>query len=102
MFVLGPLIAFGVIAALAAILRWTFHTDLAGTERKVFASEEDFGLLRVVGTVDTEPDARVLAEMLARAGIRATLSTGADGRVRVLVFEAEADEARRLVGGFAP
>jgi hypothetical protein len=37
--------------------------------------------------------------MLAGAGIRSTCAARSDGRVIVLVFAEEVDEARRLVGG---
>lgn len=99
LFIVGPLIAFGVVAVLAAVLRWTF-SDLSAAEEKAFGTE-DYGLLRVAGTTDSEAEAHSVAEVLARAGIRATISTGRDGRVRVLVFESMAEEARRLVDGSA-
>jgi len=36
--------------------------------------------------------------MLTAAGIKATIEIGADGRVRVLVFEDEVPRARRVMG----
>jgi hypothetical protein len=101
MLVLGPLIAFGVIAALAAILRWAFDSDVSRIEPTVFAdrSVDDYGLLSVTGVADSPDDAKALQERLASAGIRSTTAVGRDGRVRVLVFAAELPAARRVVGG---
>src|SRR6185436_5495808 len=93
------LIAFGVIALLALLLRWTF----AGSELPSPAepgAPDDFGLLTPVAVVDTAEEAQRLRALLADAGIRATRSVGSDGRHRVLVFAAEAERARR-VGGWS-
>jgi hypothetical protein len=105
-FILGPIIAFAVIAALAAILRWSFDSDLAQTQARIFGSRAagsrgDFGLLRTAAVVDDIAKARHMKELLREAGIRSTVASEADGRVRVLVFEKEIDEARRLVSGWA-
>jgi hypothetical protein len=106
-FILGPIIAFAVIAALAAILRWSFDSDLARTQARVFGSRAasggrgDFGLLRTAAIVDDIAKARHMQELLRDAGIRSTIANEADGRMRVLVFEKEIDEARRLVSGWA-
>jgi hypothetical protein len=102
MLVIGPLIAFGVVAALAAVLRWAFNSpDLTRTEDVVFATarDDDFGLLSIAGLVDTTDEAHTLQELLAGAGIRATTAAGRDGRIRVLVFASELSAARRVVGG---
>jgi hypothetical protein len=103
MYVFGPLIAFGVIAALGAILRWAFDSDIAQTEARVFNSDEaaDYGLLSIAGVVETEADAHALQGMLSDAGIRSTTAHAGAGRVRVLVFSSELEKARRLVGGSA-
>jgi hypothetical protein len=49
--------------------------------------------------VDTQLEARTMQQRLTAAGIRATVGPAPDGRTNVLVFEAEIDAARRLVGG---
>ncbi len=102
MYVLGPIIAFVVVAALALILRWTFSgADRSRAEADIFAGPGDYGLLCVAGVVDSEDDARLTQSVLSQAGIRSTVAPGSDGRIRVLVFETEIEAARRLVGGWA-
>jgi hypothetical protein len=100
LYVAGPLIAFGVVAALIAVLRWAFDSDIAGTEAKLFAAanDDDFGLLGVAGVVESDDEAETVRAVLADAGIRATTSRKADGRVRILVFASELEQARRLAG----
>jgi hypothetical protein len=101
MYVVGPLLAFAVIAGLAAVLRWTFHSDLdipAAFRLDPNADPEDFGLLRPVATVDERSTAKSIARQLEEAGIRATVADTPDGRVHVLVFGSALDRARRVVG----
>jgi hypothetical protein len=97
MYVVGPIIAFGVVAGLAAVLRWTFDADVSTFPDR--SDPEDFGLLRPVATVEDAVTARALRQTLSEAGIRATLGLSPDNRVHVLVFATELDRARRLVGG---
>ncbi|GAA1749301.1 hypothetical protein [Luedemannella helvata] len=59
---------------------------------------EDYGLLRVVTVAECDDAAHAAVSLLAEAGIRATTTTGADGQVRVLVFESDLFRARRVVG----
>jgi hypothetical protein len=101
MYVLGPIIAFVVIAALAMILRWTFRSELSRTPAEIFSGPEHFGLLCVAGVVEGDAEARIMQSLLSQAGIRSTVAPAADGRIRVLVFEKEIEAARRLVGGWA-
>jgi hypothetical protein len=104
LFAVGPLIAFGVIAGLSAILRWTFSADGSRAAQVRFfepSEPEDFGLLSVAGVVANTDDAQALQGMLADAGIRATIAPAKDGRVRVLVFTSDLETARRVVGGSA-
>jgi hypothetical protein len=101
MVVLGPVIALLMIGVLAAILRWTFRSELSRSQAEIFAGKEDYGLLCVAGVVEGEIEARIMQSLLSQAGIRSTVAPTADGRIRVLVFEKEIDEARRLVGGWA-
>ncbi len=102
LFAVGPLIAFGVIAGLSAILRWTFSDDgksAAGVRFLPPSENDDFGLLSVAGVVATDDAAEALQRMLADAGIRSTLTPAPGGRVRVLVFTTDLETARRVVGG---
>jgi hypothetical protein len=104
-YVYGPLIAFVAVAVLAAILRWTFDSDVARTERLLFgrpdlAEPADYGLLQTAAVVENIAEARELQSRLADAGIRATLAPTKAGCVNVLVFESQLADARRVVGGF--
>jgi hypothetical protein len=133
-YLVGPLIAFGVIGALALILWRTFGRDadplagvpairsgevaqrarrgsherrggrgpgaqsLAGApEDAQQLGREDFGLLQPALIAEDLASAGAARARLAEAGIRATVSTGLDGRTRVLVFSEELDRARRVV-----
>jgi hypothetical protein len=100
MYAVGPLIAFGVVAALTAILRWTFNSEISRTEQRIFSSTEsdDFGLLSVAAVVESADDARAFQRMLADAGIRATTAAAPANRVRVLVFTSDLERARRVMG----
>ncbi len=101
MYVVGPIIAFVVVAVLAAVLRWTFGSDVARTQARIFSGTEDYGLLRVAGVVENDAAARRMQDLLRDGGIRSTTAIEPDGTVRVMVFEAEIEAARRLVGGWA-
>jgi hypothetical protein len=98
-YVIGPIVAFLVIGALAAILRWSSDPALARKQAEIFAEPPDYGLLSAVAVVETPSEARTMQLRLSDAGIRATVSPSGDGRMNVLVFEAQRDAARRLVGG---
>jgi len=98
--VIGPLIAFAVIAVFGLVLRWAFDGQTA--RNRMNAPDDDYGLLAVVGTVENMRDAEALRDMLVKAGIRATLAPAPGAYVRVLVFRRELDRARRMVGRAAP
>jgi hypothetical protein len=98
-YVIGPLVAFLVIGALAAILRWSSDPDMKRKQAEIFAGPADYGLLSAVAVVETPAEARALQLRLSDAGIRATISPSGDRRISVLVFDTEKDAARRLVGG---
>jgi hypothetical protein len=84
--------ALGVVAALVTIIRLITSPRVGpGTQ-----PDDDYGLLRVVASVDTLARAAEIRRVLSEAGVRATTSIGIDGRVQVLVFEGEYDRARRL------
>jgi hypothetical protein len=106
--VFSPFIALALIGALAMVLRWTFRQESAepqglfdppaadaDTDQPV---AEDYGLLGVAAVVETADEAEQIRAVLADAGIRATVAEAPDGRVRVLVFEADVPRARRVVG----
>lgn len=57
----------------------------------------DYGLLRSVSLIGDLAFARDVRDRLRHNGVRATLATGRDGMVRVLVFADEYDRARLLL-----
>lgn len=94
-FLIGPLVAVAALAVLLLICRWVFstsHRDQRATVTKQAPRPGDFGLLVPIATAPTPADAAMLRQVLAEAGIRATVS-GAE----VLVFRADAARARGLV-----
>jgi hypothetical protein len=101
--VIGPLVASVVTGVLALWLRRSLarHESLVRRERSVLPApvrHDDFGLLVPVATCRDKVDADLVREHLRTAGIRSTLASGRDGRIRVLVFTDALDRARRLVG----
>jgi hypothetical protein len=97
-YILGPVIALVVTGVLALLL----HRALTRQDRPLFPSVSsdptDFGLLVPVATCRDRVDADLVREHLASAGIRSTLTSGPDGRIKVMVFADALDKARRLVG----
>ncbi|MBV1848838.1 hypothetical protein [Catellatospora tritici] len=96
----GPMVAILTIAVLAVILYRGFQHDeqTPAPVAPTAPSTDDYGLLASVAVVRTLADATLLREHLHSAGIRATLATAPDGRIRILVFADEVMRARRLVG----
>jgi hypothetical protein len=110
-YLIGPLIAVIVIGLLGAMfwwlgLQWSLGYSDEDPLREaypdglaIFGEPDDYGLLYPAAVTD-EPEVAVeIRGLLCDAGIRATQATGDDGRVAVLVFAEEVEEARRLVGG---
>ena len=114
-YLVGPLLALAVLAVIVVAAGMT-STDRrpaprqgrrtgarwgragAWPARRVARSVPDeFGLLRPVALVDSLAAARVIRARLTALGIRATVGTGRDGFVRVLVFAGEYDRARDAV-----
>jgi hypothetical protein len=95
--VVAFVVAFGVVAFLAVLLRWTF-----GTARVPGPSPDgkssDYGLLHEVAVAPNAGEANALRAVLSDANIRSTTADAGRGRVRVLVFAADLDMARALVG----
>ncbi|MFS8479282.1 MAG: hypothetical protein FWJ93_10070 [Micromonosporaceae bacterium] len=99
---LGPLLAFIVIGAVATFL-WALFAPQAARPRppsKVLDTPPvDYGLLCVAAITDDPQVAARVRSRLGDAGIRATIAPGPDDdQVLVLVFEGELDRARRVVG----
>jgi hypothetical protein len=96
-YLIGPLIAVGLVGFLGAVfwrmgLHWTVNPE-------PFPGD-DYGLLGPAAFADSPETADEIRRMLGDAGIRATQATGADGRTAVLVFTEQLEEARRVVGAF--
>jgi hypothetical protein len=104
-YLIGPLIAVALVGTLGVIfwrmgLRWLEEADDPLRELyglAIFAEPDDYGLLCPAAVTDSPDEAEEIRLLLAGAGIRATRGARADGRVAVLVFPEEVDEARRLV-----
>jgi len=95
MYLAGWAASAGVLAALILIIRLLKHGGFA--RAVVDSGTPDYGLLRTVSLVGDLAFARDLRDRLRHNGVRATLATGRDGMVRVLVFAEEFDQARRYI-----
>ena len=107
-FLLGPFIAVAFVGFLGAIF---WRIGLQETRARedplrelyeglaIFRESEDYGLLCPAAATDDPDIAEEIRTLLARAGIRSTAAVRPDGRLLVLVFGEQVDEARRLVGG---
>jgi hypothetical protein len=93
---LTALVALGV---LAFAMRWVF-----GPSRRRrglppdAASSAELGLLTVIVSGLTRADATRRRAILGEAGIRSSMSRRRDGTLDVLVFRADADRARAMLG----
>lgn len=93
-FGLGPLLALGVVAALAVFLRWAFpgrSTSLVARRAKPGAPE-DYGLLAPVAEPVSAIEASMWQQALTDAGIRSTLAQTTQG-VRLMVRRDEVTKA---------
>jgi len=96
-YVIGPVVALAATGVLALLL----HRALGKQQAAVPVAPQrpdDFGLLVPVASCRDQVDADLVRQHLATEGIRSTLATGVEGRIRVLVFADALDRARRLVG----
>ncbi|WP_127497581.1 hypothetical protein [Actinoplanes solisilvae] len=103
-YLVGPLIAVGLVGFLGAIFRrmgleWTAARESEAAGLSIFGPEpEDYGLLRPAAVTTEDDAADEIRRLLREAGIRTTQTYDREGRTIVLVFAEELDEARRLVG----
>jgi hypothetical protein len=97
-YLVGPVIAFVVLAFLALFMRWAFGT---GSGRTAPPAADD-GLLTRVATLSNREAALALRAVLSDAGIRSTIRFPAALRADVLVFPEDAERARMLAASFAP
>ena len=97
-FLVGPAIAFAVLAMLALFMRWAFGTGYG--RRQQPAPPQDEGLLTLIATLSRRESALALRAVLSDAGIRSTIRFPAEHRADVLVFPEDADRARTLAASF--
>ncbi len=106
----GPLIAFALIGVLAGVLRWGIDRDGAVDDwdsdgwdgldvLTAGPADDDYGLLSPAALADDADVADEVRRLLTAAGIRSTQAVRYDGRIVVLVFADQVDEARRLAAG---
>ncbi|RZU49923.1 hypothetical protein EV385_1680 [Krasilnikovia cinnamomea] len=108
-YLIGPLVAVVVVGFLGTVfwrmgLQWTGDEDPERPRgrrggRAILDTGDDYGLLGPAAIADDPELADDIRGLLADAGIRATYAHRRDGRVLILVFAEELEEARRLVGG---
>src|SRR5688572_25764112 len=102
---MGPAVAFAVLAVLALFMRWAFGTGYGrektrADRRRSPAASPDEGLLTTIATLSREESALALRAVLSDAGIRSTVRFPAPHRADVLVFPEDADRARALAASF--
>ncbi len=96
-YLVGPVIAFVVLALIALFMRWAFGTGDGG---KTAPAPVDDGLLTPVATLTRRESALALRAVLSDAGIRSTIRCPAPHRADVLVFPEDAARARMLASSF--
>jgi hypothetical protein len=100
-YLVGPVIAFAVLALLALFMRWAFGTGYGkDRSRRPTAPPTDDGLLTLVATLSRRESALALRAVLSDAGIRSTVRCPAPHRADVLVFPEDAARARSLAAIF--
>ena len=98
-FLVGPLIAFGVVGIFVLLLRWTFsHGGSVVAKPAKSGRIDEYGLLVSVAAPSTYIEAEIVRRTLEDHQIRATLAQTLAGP-RIMVFPQDADRARRLVSG---
>jgi hypothetical protein len=102
MYLAGWAASAGALATLVLIIRLLRFgerrtTPPCGARSPAPDTALDFGLLRSVSLIGDLAFARDVRDRLRHNGVRATLATGHDGMVRVLVFADEYDHARLLL-----
>jgi hypothetical protein len=94
------LTALGAVLVLALVMRWAFRPSRPRqASRPVDATDSpDLGLLTVIVSGVDRSEALRRRAVLGEAGIRSSMSRRRDGTFDVLVFHADADAARILLG----
>ncbi|MGH8867297.1 MAG: hypothetical protein ACRDYU_04790 [Actinomycetes bacterium] len=96
-YVFGPLTVLLVIGLLVLTLRWAFGRGASLVERDPRPGPvSDYGLLVPVAEPSGPAETEEMYRTLEAAGLRATVAPTTQG-TRMLVFEGDAAEARRLL-----
>ena len=96
-YLVGPVIAFVVLALLSLFMRWAFGS---GSGPSAAPAPADDGLLTRIATLSRRESALALRAVLSDAGIRSTIRYPAAQRADVLVFPEDAEQARLLAASF--
>ncbi|MGI8699215.1 MAG: hypothetical protein ACR2J0_08760 [Mycobacteriales bacterium] len=103
-YLLGPVAALVAVGVLILLSRWAFGSGHRPSVLLNEGGQPDYGLLTPVATVRGREDADMLRELLAEAGIRATVVPAAcppgdrlHTGFQLLVFPAVAARARDLL-----
>lgn len=97
-YVFGPLTAFGGLALLIAVLRWSTASGGSLVQRPVRPGDaSEYGLLVPIAEPQTKAEGEAIQARLEARGVRATLARTNEGH-RVLVFPLDAERARALLG----
>ncbi len=96
-YLVGPVIAFVVLALLALFMRWAFGSSTARVRPAPQAGDE---LLTRIATLSRRESAHALRAVLSDAGIRSTIRSPRANRAEVLVFPQDVERARALIASF--
>lgn len=96
-FLVGPLIAFGVVGILVLLLRWTFRSGVSVVaKRPKPGTDDEYGLLVPIASPGTYVEGEIMRRTLEDAGVRATLTQTLSGP-RLMVFPDDEAKARALI-----
>ena len=96
-YIVGPVAAFGGIAVMVFILRWSSRrgASLVAPPAKA-GPDSEYGLLVPVASPPNYVEGEILRRRLESAGLRATLAQTLNGP-RIMVWPADEDRARMLL-----
>jgi hypothetical protein len=95
-FLLGPLIALGLIGLLALVLRWSMRPGSLIANPAKPGTPDSYGVFVAVSSPPDEATAQRQRRRLEAAGIRSTVAVTIDGP-RVFVFPDHLDQARKVL-----
>ncbi len=96
-YLFGPLSVGLVLVVLTLVLRWGFSRGGSLVQRRAQpGAPTDYGLLVSIAAPDSDDDGTVMRDLLADAGVRATLVHTSAGP-RVMVFRTDEVRARAVL-----